>query len=286
MKERLERLRIAIQNLEIWRIFFGGSFQDKRSISQKLVDYLLTIQIFNSIFRHGLPDTEKNKALTIISNVALHLHPVKVRESGLKFTYTFCLGGISLFLFIILTITGILLMFYYIPDTAKAYDCIKDLEFVVSFGQILRNIHRWAAHGMVLCVVLHMIRVFLTGAYKPPREFNWVVGVMLLILTLFLSFTGYILPWDQLAFWAVTIGSNMAASTPFLGHKGPFKELLNVAINNDIRFTFFGGTIIGQNTLIRFYVLHCVVLPLLMVILLAIHFWRIRKDGGISGRRL
>jgi quinol-cytochrome oxidoreductase complex cytochrome b subunit len=145
---------------------------------------------------------------------------------------------------------------------------MKDLEYVVSFGVVLRNVHRWSAHAMVIFVFLHMCRVFYTGSYKAPREFNWVIGVCLLLLTLFLSFTGYLLPWDQLAFWAVTVGSNIAAYVPWIG--------------DDLRYLMLGGNQVGQMALIRFYVLHIVVLPLVMGVLLGVHFWRIRKDGGLS----
>jgi quinol-cytochrome oxidoreductase complex cytochrome b subunit len=122
---------------------------------------------------------------------------------------------------------------------------------------------------MVFFVFLHMMRVFYHGAYKPPREFNWVIGVLLLLMTIALSFTGYLLPWDQISFWAITIGLNMASYTP--------------VINTPIQNLIFGGLEVGQNTLLRFYVLHIMVLPLVAAILLAVHFWRIRKDGGISG---
>jgi quinol-cytochrome oxidoreductase complex cytochrome b subunit len=129
--------------------------------------------------------------------------------------------------------------------------------------------HRWAAHGMVITVFLHMVRVFYTGSYKPPREFNWVVGTLLFVLTILLSYTGYLLPWDQLAFWAVTVGYNIAQATPFVG--------------DEVSFVLFGGYQLGANALLRFYVLHVVALPLTAGFLIAIHFWRIRKDGGISG---
>ena len=139
-------------------------------------------------------------------------------------------------LFLILVATGILLTFYYVPDVDRAYESMKDLRFAVPFGVFLRNVHRWSAQAMVLVVILHMARVFYTGSYRPPREFNWVVGVGLLGLTLLLSFTGYLLPWDQLAYWAVTVGTNMASSTPLIGHTGPFHELTGARIDNDIRF--------------------------------------------------
>jgi quinol-cytochrome oxidoreductase complex cytochrome b subunit len=154
---------------------------------------------------------------------------------------------------------------------------------------IMREMHRWGAHAMVITVWLHMFRVFMTGSYKPPREFNWNIGVIMLVLTLLLSFTGYLLPWDQLAIWAITVGSNMARATPFLGHEGPGAALLALGdvqlihAADDARFALLGGTFVGEGALLRFYVLHCVGLPLVIGFLMAVHFWRVRKDGGISG---
>ena len=142
-----------------------------------------------------------------MNNVFLHLHPVRVRQHAVKFAYTFCLGGLSFFLFLVLTVTGVYLMFFYIPSETQAYTNILEIQSTVVFGLLTRNIHRWAAHLMVFFVFLHMMRVFYHGAYKPPREFNWVVGVVLLFLTIMLSFTGYLLPWDQIAYWAITIGA-------------------------------------------------------------------------------
>jgi quinol-cytochrome oxidoreductase complex cytochrome b subunit len=142
---------------------------------------------------------------------------------------------------------------------------------------------------MVIAVWLHMYRVFLTGSYKPPREFNWVLGVVLLLLTLLLSFTGYLLPWDQLAMWAVTVSSNMARATPILGSEGPGAQLLTadgvrmITDASDARFALLGAKSVGQEALNRFYVLHCVAIPLGAALLMAVHFWRVRKDGGISG---
>ena len=243
-------------------------------------------QVWRSMFRHDIPRDARGRSLAVLSNVFLHLHPVKVRKNGLKLSYTWCMGGLSFFLFLVETVTGVLLMFYYRPTVEWAYADMKSLEFDVPFGIFLRNLHRWGAHAMVITVWLHMLRVFLTGSYKPPREFNWVIGVMLLTLTLLLSFTGYLLPWDQLALWAVTVGTNMARATPFLGHEGPFGPQLGMNISNDARFFLLGGTTVGQGALLRFYVLHCIALPLVAGFLMALHFWRVRKDGGISARRL
>ncbi len=235
-----------------------------------MVNYISEILfcIRKSIFRHVWPVNARLRSEVIVSNVFLHIHPVKVYKDTLKFTKTFGLGVISLYLFIILTITGILLMFYFIPYTERAYHDMHDLEFAVSFGMIIRNMHRWAAHGMVAVVFLHMCRVFYTAAYREPREFNWVLGLILFIFTLLLSLTGYLLPWDQLSFWATTIVSKIIGSTLFIGEK--------------IKYVFLGGTIVGQNALIRSYVMHVVLLPFFTGLLIAVHFWRIRKEGGLA----
>jgi len=239
-------------------------------------------QLWRSIFRHQFEDTPRNRALTVLSNFFLHIHPVKLPKSSIRIRFTFCLGGLTFFMFLVETVTGILLMFYYRPVPEYAYLDMKLLEHTVRFGMFLRNMHRWAGHAIVILVMLHMLRVFLTGSYKPPREFNWVIGVGLLVVTLLLSFTGYLLPWDQIAFWAITIGSKMAAATPFLGADGPFHELLGIHPGNDMRFLLLGDVDVGPNALLRFYVLHCVLLPLVCVVLMFVHFWRVRKDGGIS----
>ena len=226
-------------------------------------------RLWRSMVRHGLRPTNRNRVLVVIENVFLHLHPAKVRQRNLELSSTFFLGGISLILFAVLVVTGLLLMLYYHPSVPQAYYDMKELQFVVSNGVFIRNMHRWAAHAMVLVVFLHMLRVFFHRAFRPPREFNWVVGVVLLLLTLLLSYTGYLLPWDQLSFWAVSVGTNMARAMPLLGEQ--------------VRFLLLGGNIVGENALLRFYVLHCALLPLVLVGVLAVHLWRVRKDGGVVG---
>ncbi len=257
--------------------------EEKKTTLQKTMDAVkkavMANPIYKSIFRTGYPNTVLKEMSVMRSSFYMHIFPTKVGEHGLKLRYSWCMGGITFFLFLLLSVTGLLLMFYYVPEENRAFNDMKDLRFMVPFGVILRNMHRWAAHGMVLTVMLHMARVFYTGSYKVPRQLNWVVGAILLLLTLMLSFTGYLLPWDQLGFWAVTVGTNMAASTPVLGYEGPFQNLLNVQIDNDIRFALIGGTRIGANALIRAYVWHCVALPLIATLLMTFHFWRIRKDG-------
>jgi quinol-cytochrome oxidoreductase complex cytochrome b subunit len=251
-------------------------------------DYFRESQVWGSIFRHGVPKDRRTRAMAVLSNVFLHLHPVAVRKSGIRLSFTWCMGGLTFFLFLAETITGVLLMFYYRPVVEYAYTDIVGLRAHVTLG-LLREIHRWGAHAMVIAIWLHMLRVFLTGSYKPPREFNWGVGVILLVLTLLLSFTGYLLPWDQLAIWAITVGSNMARATPVAGHEGPGAALVQIGGvplihgGSDARFLLLGGTVVGPGALLRFYVLHCIFIPLAASVLIAVHFWRVRKDGGISG---
>src|SRR2546428_5064087 len=252
------------------------------------LEYIRNSQVWNSIFRHGVPRDRRTRVMAIMSNVFLHLHPVAVRKSGIRLSFTWCMGGLTFFLYLAEVVTGVLLMFYYRPTVQYAYQDIQDLRAHVTLG-LMREIHRWGAHAMIISIWLHMMRVFLTGSYKPPREFNWVVGVILLVLTMLLSFTGYLLPWDQLAIWAITVGSSMARATPFAGYEGPGAALLKPGdislVNNasDARFALLGGRFVGEGALLRFYVLHCVGLPLVAGFLMAVHFSRIRRDGGISG---
>ena len=254
-----------------------------------MLDKFRGTQLYKSIFRGGgVPKSRRQRMMVVLNSVFLHLHPVRLPKHAVKLKFTWCMAGLSFFIFLILTISGILLMFYYRPTIEYAYTDIIDLAEQVPFG-IMREVHRWGAHAMVITVWLHMFRVFMTGSYKPPREFNWNVGVIMLVLTLLLSFTGYLLPWDQLAIWAITVGSNMARATPFLGYEGPGASLLTIGgvrlihAADDARFALLGGTFVGEGALLRFYVLHCVGLPLVIGFLMAIHFWRVRKDGGISG---
>lgn len=221
------------------------------------------------------PRSDRESGDAVASNFLLHWFPAKAMKPSMKWTYSFWLGTASAALFLLLIVSGLPLMFLYIPSVERAYASIKDIEFVVTFGSWLRSVHRLSAHLMVVAVVLHLVRVFLTGAYKngtgrgQRRQWNWVLGVAMLLVTLLLSFTGYLLPWDQLAFWAVTVGTNIAASVPAVG--ATVRELL------------IGGRAIDQPTLIRFYALHVFVLPALLGVLFVYHMWRVRKDGGLAG---
>lgn len=231
------------------------------------LDDLHSTRVWRSIFRSGEGASNLHRAKVVQSNVFLHLFAVKSRRRMLDFSATWYLGALTFGTFMILVSTGILLMLYYHPSVPQAYADMKDLQFAVSSGIFLRNLHRWSAHAMVFLVFAHMFKVFYRGAYRPPREFNWVIGVVLLLVTLLLSYTGYLLPWDQLAYWAVTVGSNIASAVPLVGGK--------------IRFMMLGGNSVNANALLRFYVLHCMILPLVAILLIAVHFWRIRKDGGL-----
>jgi menaquinol-cytochrome c reductase cytochrome b subunit len=226
-------------------------------------------RVWRSIVRHGVRPTNRNRVMLVMESLVLHLHSAKVRRRSLEISSTFYLGALSIILFAVLTVTGLMLMLYYHPSVPRAYDDMKELQFVVSNGRFLRNLHRWAAHLMVFVVFLHMLRVFFHKAYRPPREFNWVVGVILLLLTLLLSYTGYLLPWDQLAFWGVSVGTNMVKAVPALGAP--------------VRYLLLGGNIVGENALLRFYVLHCALLPLGLALGVGLHLWRVRKDGGLAG---
>ena len=224
--------------------------------------------IWKSIFRQGYPDADRTRLQVMTNTFLFHWHPGRVKAHTLKPSYTLGLGLISFFLYVLLIGTGGILMFFYIPASDHAYTDIQNMHTTIDFGALMRNMHRWGAHLMVLAVLAHMCRVFYTGGYKEPRELNWVMGVIILVLTLLLSFTGYLLVWDQLSFWAITVGTNMAGAPPFIG--------------NWVRLLLLGAPEVGQPALLRFYVLHLAVLPIALTALLGIHFWRVRKDGGLS----
>lgn len=229
-------------------------------------------RFWRSFFRHGWPNNPLDRSLVMTSNLFFHLHPVKVNRRSLKASYSLGLGIMSIIVFLVLSLTGLLLMFFYVPSVERAYTYIITLQTQVPFGQLIRNLHRWSAHLMVLLVILHMARVFYTGAYKPPREFNWLVGVGLLLLTLGASFTGYLLPWDQLAFWAITVGTSVASYEPMMG--------------STIKAFLLGGSEVGQEALTRFYALHVMLIPMGILLLTSLHMWRVRKDGGLAANEL
>lgn len=200
-------------------------------------------------------------------SLILHFRPKMVNSRALDFTLTFGLGGMAFILILLLFGTGLLLKFYYLPFPDRAYDSIVHLNNSVMFGLLIRNIHYWSANILVIVAFLHFLRVVFTSAFQSPRQLNWVIGIGLFIIILLSNFTGYLLPWDQLSFWAVTICTSMMEYIPWAG--GWVQTLIR------------GGSEVGSSTLSTFYAAHTVLLPAAMVILALFHFWRIRKAGGI-----
>ncbi|HUG43936.1 MAG TPA: cytochrome b N-terminal domain-containing protein [Acidobacteriota bacterium] len=239
-----------------------------------------TPQMFReAVFRSGKPTSDRSRSSFVFGNFFLHFHSVRVHRWTLRWSATWGLGVITAASFALTFITGVLLMFYYKPYPDVAYDSIKDIHYVVPTGRFIRNIHRWSANLMVVTVFLHMARAFYTAAYRSPREYNWILGMALLVLTLGLSFTGYLLPWDQLAYWAITIGANIALSPREV------TDALSITVYFDPggfqKLLLLGSDEVGEEALIRFYLLHVMILPALLLMLMGVHFWRVRKDGGI-----
>lgn len=259
----------------------SAGIEEKTALQQFVQNLKETpARLKDSALRSGTPNTDRTRSTFVFGNVFLHLHSVRTHRWSLRWATTAGLGIMTTAAFLITLITGILLMFYYKPYPDVAYESMKDIHFVVPTGRFMRNIHRWAANVMVIAVILHMARVFYTAAYRERREFNWLIGMGLLITTLGLSFTGYLLPWDQLAYWAITIGANIAQSP---------REITDALKMTDIfdpgglqKFLLLGSDEVGAEALIRFYLLHVMILPLALAMLVGVHFWRIRKDGGLA----
>ncbi|MCX6247395.1 MAG: cytochrome b N-terminal domain-containing protein [Bacteroidetes bacterium] len=200
-------------------------------------------------------------------SVLLHLHPAKVSAAALRLRRTFGLGGMAALLIFMQVITGIMLRFYYVPNPAEAYNSILLLKNHVLFGQFIRNIHYWSGVFLLLIAFLHFLRVFFTGAYRGIRTINWLFGLILLILIVAANFTGYLLPWDQLAYWAITVSTNIIGYLPWAG--------------KSLRTFIIGGRELDAGTLQNFFTFHTAVVPLLLITLAIYHFWRVRKAGGI-----
>lgn len=219
---------------------------------------------WRSVIR-GEPAPRPNPRMRVHSNSFwYHIRPRALPLEATAWYYTFGLGWMSFFFFMLEAITGAILMVYYTPSPLQAYADMQKIISDVPLGRLLRNMHRLGAHFMVAVVILHMMRTYFTASYKAPRQFIWVTGIVLLIMTLVLSFSGYLLPWDQLAYWAVTIGSSMADAAPLFGS----------AANLLLR----GGVDIGAGTLLRFYLLHVFMLPALTILFISIHYYAVRKQ--------
>lgn len=225
-------------------------------------------RIRSRLVPEGMPSDDRGRMRMVVDSLILHLHPTKVAVTSMNWTYSWGLGGLAGMLMAILALTGIVLQNNYTPAAPQAYLDILEINSNVWFGELIRNLHHWSANLLIVVAVLHLIRVFVTGAYRPPREVNWLIGVAMLLLTLGANFTGYLLPWDQLAFWAITVGTSIISYVPIIG--GWMSQLI------------LGGPEVGANTLLNFYAMHISLIPLSIFALMSYHFWRVRKDGGLT----
>jgi quinol-cytochrome oxidoreductase complex cytochrome b subunit len=219
----------------------------------------------------GLSENRDRRSYWATSYI-FHLRPRKVFSSQLKFTFTWGLGGMAAVLIVLLFGSGLLLKLSYKPFIDTAYESILTIRNELPFGQLIRNVHHWSGNFLIIVVFLHFLRVYFTGAYTEPRRLNWIIGFMLFVSVLISNFTGYLLPWDQLAFWAVTICTRMLEYVPIAG--------------SGLQYFICGGNEVGPKTLANFYAIHTAVLPMILVLLLPFHFWRIRKAGGLVVPRL
>ena len=228
----------------------------------------LFARFWRSVIRGPVfPRDDRDRRRIVLSHLILHMRPARMRPQTLRYTLTWGLGGTCLVLFMLLALTGVLMVFVYVPSPERAYQSVTALERDVLFGQLVRNIHHWSANFLVAVAVLHLLRVFLTGAFRGARQFNWIIGLLLLLGILAANFTGYLLPWDQLSYWAITICTGMLSYVPGIG--GWLQEVAR------------GGAEIGRNTLTLFYAIHTTFVPVCLILLMAWHFWRVRKAGGV-----
>ncbi len=225
-------------------------------------------RIWRSVLRAPLrPRDDTDRKRIVVSHLILHFRPVRLPRKNLRYTHTWGLGGMSLILFSVLAATGLLMIFAYEPSPGYAYDSILTLQNDIFFGKLIRNVHYWSANFLIVIVGLHLLRVFFTGAYYGARQFNWVLGLLLFLCVLASNFTGYLLPWDQLSYWAITIVTGMIGYVPLIG--GWLQGIAR------------GGPEIGSSTLADYDAAHTTVFPALIIVLMAFHFWRVRKAGGV-----
>ncbi|MEJ2757171.1 MAG: cytochrome b N-terminal domain-containing protein [Anaerolineales bacterium] len=233
----------------------------------------LTKRFAQSVQRAPLfPQEDRDRLRAVASNLILHIHPPKVAKKTLKFTYTFGLGGLLILLFTVLVVTGVMLLFVYTPSPEAAYESMTALQTEITFGNLIRNLHHWSGNLMVVVGVLHLLRVFFTGGFTPPREFNWIMGITLLLLIIGANFTGYLLPWDQLAYWAITVGTSLLSYIPLVG--------------DALTRLLLGGPEVSAATLTNFYGLHIAIIPLAIFAVVSFHIWRVRKDSLTVPRKL
>ena len=216
----------------------------------------------------GMPSDDRGRMRLVVDNLVLHLHPTKVPVRTLRWTYTWGLGGLSALLLMTLVVTGVFLEMSYTPQPDQAYLDILALQTNTWFGALLRGLHHWSANLLVVTAFLHLLRVFFTGGHRLPRAANWIYGLAMLLLVFAANFTGYLLPWDQLAYWAITVGTSILTYIPLVGES--------------ISRLLLGGPDVSAATLLNFYALHISFIPVAIVVLMSIHFWHVRKDGGLT----
>jgi quinol-cytochrome oxidoreductase complex cytochrome b subunit len=225
-------------------------------------------RVRRSIFSDPIiPRGESERKRFLRRVLLLHFRPATVPDKTLRFSLTWGLGGMAVVLVLLQISTGVLLKFVYEPTVMAAYPSIQILIHEVPFGRLIRNLHHWCAHLLVLVLLLHMLRVFFTGAFHAPRQFNWIFGLTMFGIILVANFTGYLLPWDQLAYWAVTVSTGMLEYWPWIGHP--------------IQGVILDGADIGPATLRFFFAVHTAIVPVLLLLFMGFHFWRIRKAGGL-----
>ena len=257
--------RFNIPPREQWRAAIAKIIDDR----VRIITAGLSIRELRAVMR-GDPPTEKPnpRYKVITTSFIAHLRPRYYPAAATRFTHTFRLGFFTTFFFIVEVITGVVLMVYYIPFPDQAYGSILEIESNVFFGELMRDLHRLGAEGMVIFSWLHLLRTYFTGSYKGPRTFTWLTGVLLLLITAWLSFTGYLLPWDQLAYWAVTVGTSITEEGPVVGP----------ALNMLMR----GGSDIGTGGLLRFYLQHVILFPLIAILFISIHYYKVAREHSIS----
>jgi quinol-cytochrome oxidoreductase complex cytochrome b subunit len=248
---------------------FGKGFSKKIDSRIRAITSGLSFKELRALFR-GDPPTERPNPryrFQIISFIA-HIRPKTYMKATTKFNHTFRLGWLTMFFFVVCSITGVILMVYYTPHPSIAYDSILNIESGVWFGELLRDLHRITAEAMVIFCWLHLFRTYFTGSYKHGRSFTWLTGVILLLITSWLSFSGYLLPWDQLSYWAVTVGTSVTDSAPMLGP--------------EINILMRGALDIGAGGLLRFYLQHVALFPFLALLMVGVHYYRVAREHGIS----
>ena len=268
IRSQRQKVQTWLQRMLSWA-FWQTLITERLEHTTRAITGGLSTSELGALLRGAAPTEKPNPRYRLhTKSFWFHIRPRYYQRGSTWFTHTWRLGWFSTFFFMVETITGLILMIFYTPSPLVAYGNMLNILSNVPFGKFMRDLHRLGAEGMVIAVTLHMLRVYLTGSYKNPRQFTWLTGVVLLLVTLFLSFSGYLLPWDQLAYWAVTIGTSMAEAAPVLGTR--------------VNLLLRGSPDIAANGLLRFYLLHVFLLPLLGFVFLMVHYYKVSREHGIS----